>query len=110
MDITMQQPTVNNPDYEKLYFDLVNALGYETDAIIEQNKTDNVIAVAKVLRRVAVTMQTQTPETSGALFLCGIGGDRDSYGLPEYIEICPTYGLQGVAMYKKFREYSEPGW
>lgn len=99
-----------NIDYEKLYFALVAELGYNPQTVMDDNLQEKSIQAAKVLRRVAVTMQTQTPEKTGALFLCGIGGERDVYGLPEYIEICPTYGMQGVAMYKKFREYSEPGW
>jgi hypothetical protein len=99
-----------NIDYEKLYFELVTELGYNPKTVMDDNLQEKSIQAAKILRRVAVTMQTQTPEKTGALFLCGLGGERDSYGLPEYIEICPTYGMQGVAMYKKFREYSEPGW
>lgn len=97
-------------DYEKLYFDLVEALGYNPDNVKSNGLQEKSIEAAKILRRVAITMQTQTPETSGALFLCGIGGERDDFGLPEYIDICPMYGLQGIAVYQKIREYSEPGW
>lgn len=99
-------------DYKVMYEELVEALGYDVN-IADSNLTtdhDNKVKVAKILRRVAVTMQTHTPESSGALYLCGIGGSKDDMGLPEYVHICPTYGLQGVAVYQKVKDYSEPGW
>lgn len=51
-----------------------------------------------------------SPEKSGAYFICGEGGEKDDMGLPEFISVCPTYGLDGMAMYKKHRDYSAPGW
>jgi hypothetical protein len=50
------------------------------------------------------------PEKSGDIFICGIGGETDSVGLPETIYICPAYGLDGFASYKKAGEYSGPEW
>lgn len=43
-------------------------------------------------------------------FICGEGGEKDKMGLPEYITICPSQGLDGFAMYKKHKEYSAPGY
>jgi hypothetical protein len=50
------------------------------------------------------------PEKSGLYFICGEGGEKDAMGLPEMIMVCPTYGLDGMAMYKKHRNYSAPGY
>jgi hypothetical protein len=100
----------NTPDYEQLYFQLVEALGYEKEHVISNELQDKSIEAAKILRRVAVAMQTSSPETSGALFICGIGGEKDDLGLPERLSVCPTYGMQGSATYTKTRDYSEPGW
>ena len=49
-----------------------------------------------------------TPEKTGAFFICGEGGERDSMGLPEMIMVCPAYGLDGFAMYTKTQDYSQP--
>ena len=49
-------------------------------------------------------------EKTGAFFICGESGDKDDIGLPEYISVCPAYGLDGIALYKKHKEYSAPGW
>jgi hypothetical protein len=49
-------------------------------------------------------------EKTGHYFICGEGGEKDSMGLPDTILICPSYGLDGVAMYKKYKEYSAPGY
>jgi len=51
-----------------------------------------------------------TPEKSGAFFICGEGGERDSTGLPEMIMVCPAYGLDGFAVYKKTTDCSAPEW
>ena len=50
------------------------------------------------------------PEKSGLYFICGEAGEKDSMGLPEYISVCPTYGADGMAMYKKHKDYSAPGY
>jgi hypothetical protein len=101
---------MQNPDYEKLYFDLVQAIGYDPELIKENDLQEKLIVAAESLNRVSIAMKTSNPEKSGSLFICGISGERDEFGLPEYISICPTYGLSGFSLYKKHTEYSEPGW
>jgi hypothetical protein len=49
-------------------------------------------------------------EHTGAFFICGEAGDKDDMGLPEYIEICPMHGLDGSVIYKRYTDYSAPGW
>jgi hypothetical protein len=51
-----------------------------------------------------------SPEKSGAYFICGEVGTKDTMGLPEHILICPSYGADGMAMYTKSKEYSAPEW
>ena len=46
----------------------------------------------------------------GVYFICGEGGEKDDMGLPEFISVCPAYGADGMAMYKKHTDYSAPGW
>ena len=43
-------------------------------------------------------------------FICGEAGDKGPDGMPEYFFICPNYGLDGWASYKKHKDYSGPGW
>ena len=50
------------------------------------------------------------PEKSGHFFICGEAGEKDNMGLPEKIMVCPAYGLDGFASYKKDRDYDAPGW
>jgi len=50
------------------------------------------------------------PEKSGLYFICGEGGDKDGMGLPEMIMVCPAYGLDGMAIYTKTKDYSAPEW
>ena len=50
------------------------------------------------------------PDKSGSFFICGEGGDHDENGLPEMIMVCPAYGLDGMAIYTKTKDYSAPEW
>lgn len=50
------------------------------------------------------------PDKSGSYFICGSNGNVDGMGLPERLFICPTYGLDGFAVYQKVSEYTAPGW
>ena len=49
-------------------------------------------------------------EKTGAFFICGEAGEKDSIGLPEKIMVCPAYGLDGFSVYVKDQNYSSPGW
>ena len=61
----------------------------------------------QALKKVWMHLQA---ERTGVFFICGEGGDKDEMGLPEFISVCPSYGLDGMAMYKKHTNYSAPGW
>jgi hypothetical protein len=41
-------------------------------------------------------------------FICGVAGDVQEDKLNEYILVCPAYGADGFAMYKKYKHYSAP--
>lgn len=69
--------------------------------------TDEEYEVFQKLKKIWIH---SSPEKSGAYFICGEGGEKDDMGLPEFISVCPTYGLDGMAMYKKHRDYSAPEW
>jgi len=41
-------------------------------------------------------------------FICGTAGAVGNDGMNEYILVCPMYGADGFAMYKKHKDYSAP--
>ena len=41
-------------------------------------------------------------------FICGDMGDTGADGMREYYLICPAYGADGAAIYKKHKDYSAP--
>ncbi|WP_167767193.1 hypothetical protein [Jannaschia formosa] len=47
------------------------------------------------------------PERSGLFFICGEGGEQDEHGLPEAVEICPTYGADWSVLYRREGPRSE---
>jgi len=43
-------------------------------------------------------------------FICGEVGNKGNDDMPEYILVCPAYGADGFAMYKKHKDLSTPGY
>ena len=41
-------------------------------------------------------------------FICGVTGELGKDGMSEYILVCPMYGADGFALYKKHKHYSAP--
>lgn len=61
-------------------------------------------------RAVQVIPNTGFPLTAGGPFICGHAGPQDSMGLPDKLFVCPTFGLDGFAVYTKSRDYDAPGY
>jgi len=57
-----------------------------------------------------ILKHSKAEQLEGVYFICGEGGEKDAMGLPESIQVCPAFGLDGFAMYKKHTEYSAPEW
>lgn len=41
-------------------------------------------------------------------FICGVAGGVGADGMSDYVLVCPAYGADGSAMYKKYKDYSAP--
>lgn len=41
-------------------------------------------------------------------FICGNAGGIGEDNMPEFVLVCPMYGADGFALYKKFKPYSSP--
>jgi hypothetical protein len=41
-------------------------------------------------------------------FICGTAGGTGADGMSDYVLVCPAYGADGAAMYKKYKDYSAP--
>ena len=41
-------------------------------------------------------------------FICGVAGGVGADGMADYVLVCPSYGADGMAMYKKYKDYSAP--
>ncbi len=46
----------------------------------------------------------------GAPFICGASEEKGPDGLPNTIMVCPSYGLDGFAIYRKSSDYSAPSY
>jgi len=41
-------------------------------------------------------------------FICGVAGGVGADNMADYVLVCPAYGANGAAMYKKYKDYSAP--
>lgn len=57
-----------------------------------------------------ILRQTSAEKLENVYFFCGEGGTKDEMRLPEMIIVCPSFGLDGFAMYMKISNYSAPGY
>ena len=81
------------------------------DYIAELESTiDNLTKANKVYEKLHKKLIHENPEKSGQFFICGVAGDKDDFGVPSHIYICPHYGLDGFYVFKKEREYDAPSW
>ena len=55
-----------------------------------------------------ILKHSKAEQLEGVYFICGEGGEKDAMGLPKFIQVCPAFGLDSFAMYKKHTEYSAP--
>lgn len=60
--------------------------------------------------RLKAMIRHAVADRTGVYFICGEGGTRDEQGLPEIILVCPAFGADGFAIYKKASEYSAPSY
>jgi hypothetical protein len=90
--------------YEEMYQEILNVID------VDSNDHEKAMKIIRTLQRVRIALMTSQPSTYPVLFICGASDSRDELGLPEYIDICPNYGMSGFAMYKKVSDYSEPGY
>lgn len=60
--------------------------------------------------RLKAMIRHAVADRTGVYFICGDGGTKDDLGLPEIILVCPAYGADGFAIYKKASEYSAPSY
>lgn len=81
-----------------------------SEARMTEDYYEEVLLLRKKVEKYETMFKHAMAEKTGVFFICGEAGEKDSMGLPEKIMVCPTYGLDGFASYKKDGDYSAPGW
>jgi hypothetical protein len=66
-----------------------------------ENYYEEVLLLRKKVEKYETIIKHAMAEKSGAFFICGEAGEKDSMGLPEKIMVCPTHGLDGFASYRE---------
>ncbi len=82
----LRHPTETALPFTELMNDAADELEAQLDLIEKQQK---------IIRRIYVD---HFPDT---YFVCGESGSKDQNGLPEYIEVCPAYGVDWTQLYQR---------
>lgn len=82
----------------------------ETKLVEAQEKIEKLEKANKLYEKLHNKLMHENPEKSGHYFICGEMGEKDDWGIPSHLMICPQYGADGFYVYKKEREYSAPEW
>ena len=82
----------------------------ESKLVEAHDQIDKLEKANKVYEKLHNKLMHEYPEKSGSYFICGSAGEKDDWGIPSHLLICPQYGADGFYVYKKEKEYSAPGW
>ena len=87
----------------------------EKDVVIDyikelEEKIEKLEKANKLYDKLHAKLMHEYPEKSGSYFICGSAGEKDDFGLPSHLLICPEYGADGFYVYKKEKDYSAPEW
>lgn len=69
-----------------------------------------IIDQQRLIDRFRTIVAHSTAERTGVYFICGDSEEKDQNGLPKTILVCPSFGLDGFAVYTQTKPYSEPEW
>ena len=64
----------------------------------------------ELYERERIRFRHAKPEMTGAYFISGEGGNKDSNCLPEHIWVCPAYGCDWSQRYVRTDKTSGPEW
>lgn len=77
---------------------------------LEHYAADLIRQQQEMIEKFRTIVSHATAERTGVYFICGEVGPKDGMGLPELIMVCPSFGLDGFAMYTKTADYSAPSY
>ncbi len=88
--------------HEQDFIELVNENDYLCDRVallVSENKR-----LKEKCDKQATMLKSAYPEKSGAMFITGIAGEQDQNGMPEYLLVSPTYGVDFCYRYNRSDE------
>jgi len=65
-----------------------------------ENEVKNLRKALEIYERERIRYKHAKPEMTGAYFLAGGHGPKDDNQMPQFIEVCPAYGVGWVMIYE----------
>jgi hypothetical protein len=75
----------------------------EMQDIVEDLEAHRIEALEEQNKRLSKIIAALMPHLVEHYFICGEGGEKDDNGLPDAISICPAYGADWTATYKRVK-------
>ena len=106
IEIKLENLGLNPADYKKLEDEDLLAFFLETFNL----KTPVVTKTDPELVKENDRMREELRKLFGVErpFICGVAGGVGADGMSDYVLVCPSYGADGSAMYKKYKDYTAP--
>jgi hypothetical protein len=106
IEIKLENLGLNPADYKKLEDEDLLAFFLETfhlkTPVVTKTDTDLVKENDRMREELRKLFGVERP------FICGTAGGKGADGMADYVLVCPMYGADGSAMYKKYKDYSAP--
>ena len=65
-----------------------------------ENEVKNLRKALEIYERERIRFRHAKPEMSGEFFIAGYHGPKDDNVMPQFIEVCPAYGVGWVMIYE----------
>ena len=65
-----------------------------------ENEVKNLRKALEIYERERIRFKHAKPEMSGEFFIAGYHGPKDDNVMPQFIEVCPAYGVGWVMIYE----------
>ena len=65
-----------------------------------ENEVKNLRKALEIYERERIRFKHAKPEMSGEFFIAGYHGPKDDNLMPQFIEVCPAYGVGWVMIYE----------
>jgi len=107
IEIKLENLGINPREFKRLEDDdllefFINSFNLTAPLVVAQSDPELVKENERMREELRKLFGVERP------FICGTAGGVGADNMSDYVLVCPSYGADGAAMYKKYKDYSAP--